>query len=71
MNRFVDLLFKLWSVKGLFVILATVGLFTGKLSEITFTLAWATFVGSRELWKHLKGENNAEQTKKPDLPPQK
>lgn len=56
MNRLVEILYKFCSVKGLFVIMSTIGLFTGRLSELTFTLAWATFVGSRELWKHLKGD---------------
>jgi hypothetical protein len=60
MNKIIErigsLLYKLWSIKGAFAVLASAGLFLGKLSEITFTLAWATLIGSRELWKHLKGE---------------
>lgn len=54
MNRVSELLFKMCSIKGLFAIVSSVGLFTGRLSEIAFLLSWATFIGSRELWKHLK-----------------
>lgn len=58
MNRLLEILYKFCSVKGLFVIMSSIGLLTGRLSEITFTLSWATFIGSRELWKHLKSSGD-------------
>jgi len=57
-SRVFQLLYKFCSVKGLFVLASTYGLFTGRISEYTFTLAWAVFIGLRELYKHLKGEKN-------------
>lgn len=53
-SRLYTLIYKFCSVKGLFVILSTIALFQNKVSEYVFALAWVAFIGSRELYKHLK-----------------
>lgn len=51
MKRFLELLSKFCSVKGILVLMVSVAFFMGMVSEYSFMAAWGLFIGSRELYK--------------------
>lgn len=53
MNRFKELILKLLSIKGFFAIITTVAYFMNKIDYWYVMVAWALFIGSRELYKLL------------------
>jgi hypothetical protein len=50
-TRVSDLVYKMASVKGLFVIVTTIAFFQGHISEVSFLLAWIVFIGARHFEK--------------------